>query len=356
MTTRTRNAIALGVAAAVLAAALVLFARTKAGHARTAAIDLVPYDARVVVSMNLDAIRRSPFGKFLRGDGQAPAGVPRSACDRDALDQASELAVWLPGDTPDQFGIAAIGSFVRDELIGCSRTTIARRGGHPSVTTEGDYVVVGDDDLGTDAARIAARADGVLLLGRPSVRTRMAAVGAGWSPSAAVQGEHAKMRAALGPADVVLTAIVDRSVRDAARRLVGEGESLFDGVNAIGVAADTSATVRVHARVWCNDASACEALKTGLEARRSAMASSIAMRAAGVAGLVEGARIERQDATVDVKLEAPARQVVDLIDRVARWGEENPARPRAPPPSGSFVVPNEMLPSPGSITAPAGSR
>lgn len=349
MSVRVRNTIALVAALVVLLAAVLFVSRSRRAPKPVAAVDLVPADARVVVSANLTALRLSPFARVL-ADQRAGAHV---GCDRDALDRASDVVVWLPGDTPDQFGVAAVGDFQRDELIACSRSTIAKRGGHPSISTEGDYTVVGDDDLGADAARIAARQDGVLLLGRPSVRTRMAAVGAGWSPSAAFQGQHARMRAAAGSGDVVLTAVVDRSVRETVQRLVGFDAEL-EGVQSVAAVMQAGPQAQVRAIAWCDTADACQSVRAGLEARRVAISSSAVLRAAGLAALADATTVERHDAMVDVTLRAPASQIAEVVERIAHYADQEPAPqgPSAAPPGA--LPPDEVVRAPGSAS-PAGS-
>lgn len=358
MTTRTRNAIGLLVAAAILTAAALLLARAHSAPAHAAATDFVPADARVVVWADLDALRRSPFAGLLPKDALADNDASANGCDRDAFDRASEVAVWIPGDTPDQIGIVAVGRFVRDDLVACSRSTIARRGGHPSVIREGEYVVVGDDDLGVDAARIAARADGVLLLGRPSVRTRMAAVGAGWSASASSQGSHARMREAVGRGDLVLSVMVDPGVREAARRFVGEGGSWLDGVRSFVLGVQSASTARLQAIVWCDTREACGALRSGFEARRSAAGASAVLRAAGISGLLDAVVLDQRDTELSMRLEAPASQVVELFDRIRRWVEDDAAGPSAAPLPAMSRAAGEgsAVPSASAPPRPSGSR
>ena len=97
-------------------------------------------------------------------------------------------------------------------------------------------------------------------------------------------------------------------------------------------------------------------MKAGLEARRTAMSSSLALRAAGVAGLFDSARIACRDAMLELQLEAPSSQVVDLIERVSKWSEQPAGAPRARSPSGSSLAPDEVLPAAGSGAPPAGSK
>ncbi len=353
-----RNAIGLLIAAAILTAAALLLARAHSAPAQVAAMDFVPADARVVVWADLDALRRSPFARLLPNDALADKDPSASACDREAFDRAGEVAVWIPGDTPDQIGIVAVGKFVRDDLIACSRSTIARRGGHPTVVREGEYVVVGDDDLGVDAARIAARADGVLLLGRPSVRTRMAAVGAGWSASASSQGPHARMHEAVGRGDLVLSVMVDTSVREAARRFVGEGGSWLDGVRSVVLGVRSANTARLQAIVWCDTREDCAALRTGFETRRSAAGASAVLRAAGVSSLLDAVVLDQRDMELSLRLEAPASQIVDLFDRIRRWVEDDTARPSAVPLPAMSRPTGEVIPAPSTSAPllPSGSR
>lgn len=298
---------------------------------------MVPADARVVLSADLRAVRSSPFERFLR-DTPIQATGDAAGCDRDAFDRADHLALWIPGDTPDQFGVAATGAFASEALLACARTTIAKRGGTPAVTIEGEFSVVGDDTLGADAARIAIGPAGLVLIGRPSSRTRMAAVRAGRTPSAADQGEHARMRAELGTHDVVFTVVVDASVKAAARRYVDQELPMLDGVRGLGVAVDAAAMAKIEVAFWCEPGDACVRLQAEIEARRSAMARSLPLRAVGVAGLAEATTVLLQGSVLRVSVEVPADQVVALIDRLSRLGASGDAMK---------MPADEVLPAPG---------
>jgi hypothetical protein len=115
--TRTRNVLALVLVAAALGGALVLAARqapTRPGF-RTP-LQAVPERAAIVLSLNLQNLRGSPFAKLL-SDASASQGDANMSCGLERLDRVRGAAWWMPEGTEQDFGLAAAGDITPEDLV-----------------------------------------------------------------------------------------------------------------------------------------------------------------------------------------------------------------------------------------------
>jgi hypothetical protein len=349
--TRTRNALLLCLAAALLCAAL--FAAARRGpraRSRPTALGFVPGAAAVVVTADLGRLRSSPLAALLRLDEarDALAAGAGPTCGFDPLDRVTEIAFWMPENAESDFGLSAAGDLGADELARCASATIAARGGRPTTTRSSGFVLVSDASLGAGAASIAVREPGVVLLGRAAPLGRMMAVAGGRGEGVLDGGAHARLRAELGPGgDVRATVVLSATQRDRLRADPEPGSEELSSVLAAGASLDAGPRAVLRALVLCERAAACEKLARALTERRDEIRASTALRLAGVASLLERARIESRGDRLSVSVEVPSEDLVRVAQRIVRWdralagSDAPPAASRARP--GVLVAPDEVL-------------
>jgi hypothetical protein len=353
LTTRRRNALALLIGAVLLAAGLVLTARSRPLSARvTSCLQAAPSQALAVLWVRVPTLRSSPLSRLLPGEGQPgalPPGLART-CGFDPVDRLRELAIWIPDTGSDDFGLAALGDLAPHEMLRCTRAAIASRGGVVTTSSSEGFTLLSDQTLGSGAASIAMRDRDLVLLGRPAPLARMIAVVGEREESSATQGDHAHMREQLGidAADVVLTAFVSAAVRERIRSAAGGEPTPLTSVLAVAAAVELGNRARVRAIVWCDSPLACQQLADVLQARRDEVRSSVSLRLTGVASLLQTARFQANDHQVLVTADAPAEEIVAVVQRIWRWqdalsADAQPPRPAVQVPKAIFPEPSEVL-------------
>ncbi|MFW5739275.1 MAG: hypothetical protein ACOC1F_02795 [Myxococcota bacterium] len=354
MTPQSHNAVAVVVVGILLiGGALALWMAHETDAPTADVVSAVPADAQVVMLAEMATIRRSSYESLFAGSN-VPSVMPgaQTECGRNLTRRVETLALWAPAEPGASFGIAARAPVSEEAVWSCARSTIVARGGRPTSRAVEGFRVITDEALGPGSAQIAVREPGLLLLGRPATRSRMMDALAGRTASVGA-GDHARMREALGrSADLMVTVIVSEGLRSRVSRWLGEPLPLLSAVPLLGAAADLRSTTHLRVIVWCDSAHACRELAGRLRAKRERVLGSLAMRAVGLAALLEDAQVEQQGSQLSVRLSAPAHRVLSLIDRLGALREalEREPAPRLPRPPAS--VPDEIVrPDP----APAGS-
>jgi len=336
VSTRARHAmIFLGVGA-LLAGGVVLAMHRRQSPTRSDPLGAVPSDAQVVMVANLSVIRGSPYrGMF--GSSTVPSLVPgaEDGCGRNLSERVETLVVWEPSEPGASFGIAARAPVRAQSVWECARGTMASRGAAPTFAEVEGFWVITDERLGPGAAQIAVEDSGLLLLARPGTRSRMMDAVAGRTPSALGAGPHARMRGEVGPGDMTVTVVVSPALREGVARWLDEPVAL-ERVEGVACAADLRSTTEVRAIVWCESESVCDALADRMGSMRSRAMGSLAMRATGVAALLEATSVEREGPRLRVRAKLPAEQVIDIAQRLDRLQEQwSTPSPRVPAPAGS---------------------
>jgi hypothetical protein len=312
----TRNtmlmlALGAGLTAAVLAAWL-----WYKGAGREDARSAVPYDAQAVLHVDLARVRLSPYAETLAYSND-------DACETEIAHHVQTLALWvdhgrwlLSGTSVpwDGFGIAARANVDEQAVLDCAQTVMRARGASPTFRHEQGFRVIVDETLGPDAAQVAVRNPGLLLLAPPRAQARMVDTVTGKIPSSRDDGPHARMQQHVGQGDLAVSVVLDTQRRDIVASWLGE-PAIADSVQSVAVAANLNATTEVHAMVWCDADAACEAAAQRLNTLRDNAGRSIALRAAGVASLLEAMQVHHRGSTVSVRFSLPAEQVLDMIKR-----------------------------------------
>jgi hypothetical protein len=298
----------------------------------------VPSDAQVVIVANMTSIRRSPY-QALFADGAVPSMIPDGeGCGKNLSDRIETVAVWEPAEPGASFGMAARASVTAESVWACAKSAIGARGGTPSFTQVEGFRVINDDQLGPGSAQIAVRDDGLLLLARPTTRSRMMDALADRTPSSRT-GSHGRMREDLGPGgDMTVTVIVSPGLRSRIANWIGEPTDLIEQVIAFAATVDLQPQTHLRIAVTCETPQACVTLSERLGRMRERAIRSMPMRALGVSALLDGAEMHVRGSRLSIQVKAEAQQVIDVIKRLElmeeAW-ERAPSLPRTPSPGGS---------------------
>jgi hypothetical protein len=383
--TRTRNSLALAVAAVAMSVGLVVLAQQRRSpDRRFRALDAVPRSALLVAVADLAALRASPVGApFLKKGREIPGlGKVKDLCGFDPIDDLSEVALAIPesGDSGD-FGLVASGKIDEKALITCASKVIEGRGGVPSVTTIGSFRTVRDTSLTEGGGEIAVRDGGPLLLGAGNYLRAMIDTAEKRTLSIRDSEAHGWLGREAGEASLRITAVLSREQRAALaeeqRAAMPDAPpvSIFGG--ALGV--ELGPTVALHGLIACESAPSCARLADKLNAARDERAADLGTRLVGFGALFEQLKIEPGKELLHLRLTLPADQAAQLAERLlALRGFRHPmpagdlsGSPPRPPPAVELSAPrpsasasahapvDEVILAPGahpSAKAPAAPR
>lgn len=291
--------------------------------------DMVPFDAAWLVHADLTTLRNSPWGSPLT-DAAASSGL-LDACSKGVVDRLHTLTVWGPSESPSSFALHASTSLTADVLWKCTKESIAHRGGIPARETHDQLEVMFDRQLGLDGASISLTPSGALTLARPDARRRMRAVEQG-QVECSRKGRHGLAHAKLGPADIVLSALVDDRLRSSVSRWVGEDTSILQETEVVGLALKAGTITTMQLWVSCKAQTGCNRLEEHARARVANLQKSMELRI--LAGSwIDGLAVSRESDGVRVRVEAPTQALLELWRNLE--GSSEPPSPVAPSASGS---------------------
>jgi hypothetical protein len=326
----------------VVGVSLALARRQRDQSRKDLVLSALPDDAWLVVSIDVDALRGSAFAKWLSGPASSPiAGVGSltEPCGFDLLDRVRNVLVVSPEDGQrGDFGVAIAGTFARDELAACAEKVIRERGGRPMATTRGTFTLVSDTSS-TGGARVAFRDGGLSLVGQGSWLDAMIDAADG---RAARRGrEHEGLRAALaesaakatrrGPSQaIVLTALLPRAMRERIKSEAGERSQGSQGtvsgaappfeamlsVDEAGIALTTGPSGSVSeivAQLRCESPAACVDVEQFINRKRFEFSSDLRLRLVGLGPLIDTMAVERRDAAVSLRAQAPTDDLVRVL-------------------------------------------
>lgn len=309
----------------------------------------IPAGPLLVAEVDVTALRKSPLGAQLLGEGRAIAGLGeiQQLCGADPLDGVQRMALAVPELAGVGFGLFATGDIDRERLLSCATKIVEGRGGTPVRETKGAFEVLLDSNRAFEAnetARLAVGERGPLLLTEPAYLGPALAV---TPETSAAQGPHQKLQELVPPGVVVITAVLSetqratlldelrvqkatssplRSLRDGALSLRIVSPPATEG----GAAADGQ--VSLSAVLRCEDPEAAKALADDFGARRRKATSNIGLRLVGLGGLLDAIRLRSEDRRVHVDVTLPASEVARLLTRLAALGRRRGGiYPTAPP-------------------------
>jgi hypothetical protein len=321
-------------------------------------LDTVPRDAWLVATLDVTALRASPFARPLLGGGDSPAlpGLDSLAahCGFDPMGRLHELVVTSPesGERGD-FGVAFTGDFTRDELARCAERVIRARGGSPATSSRGGFTTV-EDTSDAMHARLAYREGGPFLVGRGAWLDAM--IDATEDRAGRLRSDHSDLRAALAGEDgarqaFVVTALLPASVRHSLTAELGPPVGDGGGARgATGVLAVTAAglavrldgpgaqagqaTTELTAEMRCESSSACADVKELVERERLAYSRDRTVRLLGLGLLVGSLTLQAHGAALAARASAPSDELARGVERIVDFTIRAPSLP-APGASGA---------------------
>src|SRR3979490_1940676 len=117
MSTRLRNLLFL---AGIVGIAVLGFFLA-GGAAPPSALDAVPAESFLVATVDLEALRASPWGAKLGALGESGRQDVKQRCGFDPLARAKELAIAVPEEeAPGEFGVVARGDLGTQDIARCA--------------------------------------------------------------------------------------------------------------------------------------------------------------------------------------------------------------------------------------------
>lgn len=317
-----RGAIVLVVALAAIAAWIVANRRVVGEGAEPASASIlehVPPGAMLLATVDVAALRGTPLGEQLLGQGRTVAGLGEvtAICGADPMDAVRLLAIAIPDAGQDTgFGLFAAGPFDAAELIGCAEKIVAGRGGRPVRSPAGRFLLLKDASLELSSAELAAADGGPVILGEPAyVR---AALGTESAESSERDERHAALRGLVPGGQLVATAALSAEQR---RALISElkaqnmPDSPFRSVNGAALSVSVTDEIALSVAVRCDDAEA--SLRVAEHIRRAAEseADSLPAQAIGLSALLERLDVKADAQAVHVRLSMPAAEALATLRR-----------------------------------------
>ncbi len=370
VTTRAKNILGL-LAFAAASVAVVWFIRREARQKRTV-LDAVPADAFLVMTVDVDKLRRSPLGAAMLGGADSKLLGEKAitaTCGFDPLDRMREIAVAVPGDDDTgEFGIVMRADIAKGELLACAQKVMeSQKGGaRASVRESGSFTLFEPEgDLRKRYPTLAYREGGPVLVARGTWLGTMIDTVEGKLPSARRESSHLAMRRALGQASddastfaFMATVVLPREMRERIRNEMegeikrgagDESRSTFAagvlGVESAGlaiVAGEAGGATSVVVDVTCDGDAACAALAKLVEKKRAEWGGDVAIRLLGVGALLDGIVTENRGTSLRLSTRAPSEEAAKWLERVLELGSARhptsgpldsaaPPAPRAPP-------------------------
>jgi hypothetical protein len=385
---RAKTAIGIAVAAALLVVGG-FFAR-RASRGRLHAIDAIPGNAFLVVTLDVEGLRRSPLGAPIFGGVTSKLAGEKALtdlCGFDPLTRMREIAVAVPEDGErGDFGISIRADVSGEELLQCAKKVIearqAKAASAPTIRQSGSYILVEPDSPDDDPLRryptLAYRDGGPFLIGRGLWLASMIDTAEGKLPSAAANADHASLRKELeGPSGLdkptlLATAILPKSLRERLKTELGSELGLDDqaeahaaargatvmagvlGVGSVGVgiqAGPTGGDSAVTAVFRCEEKTACAEVERLIARRRLDWSQQISLRLLGVGPLLDSMKIDNQQTLLRVSSHAPTDDAARWLDRVLTL--RSPRHTTAGPLTSATPRP---APSPDEVLKPPNRR
>jgi hypothetical protein len=368
VTTRAKNILGL-LAFAAASIVVVCFIRRETRQ-RFRALDAVPADAFLVMTLDIDELRESPLGAAILGGADRKLLGEKAltaTCGFDPLDRLREIAVAVPtDDDTGEFGLVMRADIAKEELVACAEKVMdSQEGGvHASVRESGSFTLVEPDgDLQKRYPTLAYRQGGPFLMARGTWLGTMMDTIEGKLPSAGRESTHLGLRRAIGQtsddartfafvATVVLpqemrerikkemSAEIDRGASAESRPALEAGVLGVESAGLAVLAGKAGGDTSVVAEVRCDGDAACAAVARLLEKKRVEWASDVSVRLLGVGTLLDHLVVQNRGRSLRLSTHAPSNEAAKWVERVLELGSARhpssgplhsaaPAAPRA---------------------------
>jgi hypothetical protein len=303
------------------------------------ALDAVPNDTELLMTLDLKALRASPLATALdSGSAGSWLGSVKGVCGFEPVDSIDELAIAAPfGGADGDFGIVGAGGIDQEKLLDCASKVVTGRGGKPVSSTVGTFKTVRDVSAPSSSAtgEIAARAGGPLLIGSGDYMRSMIDAADGAVPGVKTNQAHAALRAAVADGALLqLSIVLGPSQRTAIAEEVdhagGRAPAALKGVVAAALGAKvTSETVQAHAVILVSDEAQAKDLADALSALKKQRSEGAFLRILGLDSLVSHIRVTADGKEVHARGEITIEEAKDIVDRLSALNEA-PSPPQAP--------------------------
>ncbi|MEO6420963.1 MAG: hypothetical protein ABIP39_16240, partial [Polyangiaceae bacterium] len=208
-------------------------------------------------------------------------------------------------------------------------------------------------------AKLALHEGGPFLLARGPWLTKMVDTVEKKSPSIEKNALHSEVRRALGPAAVVITALLPANLRDRLKREMNaemtgpSGNAAMAGILAVKAAGIAlvpgvaGGTTELSAELRCETPDACLEVKKLIERKREGWSKDMTFRLFGVGPLVDALAIETHDTSLHATTRLPADEARRLLEKVIEMTTHRRAS-ATPPPAASHTpdrAPDEVVPA-----------
>lgn len=282
-------------------------------------LQFIPPGAMLVATVDVAALRHTPLGEQLLGQGRSVAGLGEVAtiCGADPMDQVEGMAIAIPDAGQDTgFGLFASGPIRAAELIGCAEKIVAKRGGRPVRVAAGSFTVLKDASLELSSAELAAAEGGPVILAEPTyVRAALGTVAA---ESIQRDERHAALRELVPAGQLVATAVLSAEQR---RALIEELEaqnqssSPFRAVTGGALTLTVDEALELVVAIRCDDTRACTKVAAHIQRAAEDEAESEAAQAIGLSAVLKGLQVQTEGDAVRIRVHMPAADALVVLRR-----------------------------------------
>ncbi len=319
-------------------------------EAPQSALDAVPAGATLLVTIDLEALRKSPLAApYLAGERSIEGiGKIRDACGFDPLASVNQLVLAVPEAYDADFGVVAAGTVADGPVLDCATKVIAARGGKPVSSSLGSFRTVRDMDAPT-TGEIAVRAGGPILFGGGAFLRAMVDSVDGMLPSVRTEPAHTELRKELaGFESVQATLALSKKQRAVIAQELASTPSAPNAIGAVSALAVGVSLVEESAKikivVLCDDGPSASALVTLANDARKNAGQTPQAAVLGAAPLLERLALEAHGAKVIATLEASVTELDTIVERAMQFramleggrpGTEPSGAVPPPPPTSS---------------------
>jgi len=350
VSTRQRNLALL----ALVFVLVVIFAYFSGSPTHPSALDAVPARSFIVATIDVPALRASPFWTKIASVESGMTEV-KQRCGFDPLERAREVAVCVPEEeAPGEFGVVARADVESAEITACAEKLAEARGDRTRVVSQNGFTIVEDEGSERTVSRIAMRPGGPLIVGAGKWLDSMMDVARTGVGGASRDEAHESLRKAVAPATIVISAILPKKLRDRVRQEMGpDDESSAAMAGVLGVSQLAAAftpgisggKASLVVELRCESDEACVAVEKLIDRKRKSAENDVRLRVIGAAVVLGEIKLDRKNTTLRLTLTHDADDLARVVGALFEAATARPAGapPRAPP--RASVSPDEILPA-----------
>lgn len=343
MKANLKRALLFVAAAFVAAGSIAISARKTEPPKPMSPLMAAPADSMLVVTVDLERLRSSPVLAPLVQEGRELPGVGKleEVCGFDPVGSLREIAFAMPSGEGDDLGVIATGPIEAEAFLRCASHVIDRRGGKFVIETDGSFTLVRDWH-GNQGGTIAVRNGGPVLLGEGELLKAMMRAAEGKAPNA-LSTPHPELRERAGEGAIVASLVIPNAMKEVVRAELGGEDVPALRVETAAATLSADPAFRIGVLANCDSPEPCAELAGSLREARDEKAGELGARLVGLGKLLSRLRIEAEEKSLVARLDLPAEEASELVDRLMALQALRRALPDlddAPelPPTASEVV------------------